>query len=615
MCTSTRILNQLAWFGNPPLLLLDTASKSFSLAQKAAARTEFSSDGAPNPKRSTTTEILPDLLRALIHNSRHDLPAEALASVLSTPEFRLDPPQSKGFVVVYQDQEVIVFDVAACDVPVQMRGNGFPLRIGDQTIQAKESRIAETKQQGMYESWENRPSPCSLIDLDPDLLSQARRHAGLSSLTNEDYLLKRKLADRHGTRIVLRRAAELLFVRGEPDHPNGGIRVFRVIGTERRTGALHNVEELPRIEGNLPTLLEGSQDVVRRLLRRPSRLLGARFHPVSEYPDFAWREAILNAVLHRDYGIQGMSVEVWLFEDRMEVVSAGVLPAGVTLQDLLRLERLHVSRNPRIVRVLVDLRQARDQGEGIPRMFAEMEGAFLPKPTVEVKGQRVVVTLQNIPTLTTADHRFLAALGNTDMDTEELRVLLTAFRHGKIDNVALRSTMGLDTLAASQLLRGLRDRELLRLHSHGAQSYYALTPILAQAVDVDETEAASPDREKLSPDREKLSPDREKLGPGSQVLPEDLLIAINCLGDRPRKQSIRAVIQKICTVKPWTTRDEIAKHLRFSQKKLGPRHLTPMVEDGWLEVRYPEQPTHPYQAYRSTPASFLDTPEPKESGW
>ena len=150
-----------------------------------------------------------------------------------------------------------------------------------------------------------------------------------------------------------------------------------------------------------------------------------------------------------------------------------------------------MSRNPRIVRVLVDLGQARDQGEGIPRMFAEMEVAFLPQPTMKVREQRLVVTLQNVPTFTAADRRFLAALGNTDMGTEELRALLIAFRQGKVSNAALRSTMGLDTLAASQLLRGLRDRELLRLHSHGARSYYALTPVLAQM------DAAGADRGKL----------------------------------------------------------------------------------------------------------------------
>lgn len=240
----------------------------------------------------------------------------------------------------------------------------------------------------------------------------------------------------------------------------------------------------------------------------------------------------------------------------------------------------------------MDLGQARDQGEGIPRMFAEMEGAFLPRPTVEVKGQRTVVTLHNMPTLSTADRRFLAGLGNTDTSTEDLRVLLIAFRHGKVTNADLRSTMGLDTLTASQVLRGLRDRELLRLHPHGAQSYYALPPILVQAVDAEEMEAASADRGKLDP--------------GSQALPEDLLTAIDQLGSRPRKESVRGVIRAMCAVKPWTTREEIAKHLRFSQKKLGPKHLTPMVEAGRLELRYPQQPTHPHQAYRSTPAFHGD---------
>ena len=70
------------------------------------------------------------------------------------------------------------------------------------------------------------------------MLELARRNAGLSELTNEEYLLKRKLADRRGRRFVaLRNAAELLFARNGPEHPNAGIRLFRVIGTERHTGA------------------------------------------------------------------------------------------------------------------------------------------------------------------------------------------------------------------------------------------------------------------------------------------------------------------------------------------------------------------------------------------
>ncbi len=487
-------------------------------------------------------------------------------------------------MVEHHGKELIVFDVPAADVPVQMTGNGFPLRVGDQTVRARESLIAASKRQGMHESWECRRSPCTLADLDPELLAQARAGAGLSACTDEDYLLRRKLADRKGHRIVLRRAAELLFARHEPDHPNAGIRVFRVIGTERRFGVEHNVEERPRIEGNLPRVLDETRAVVASLLRRPSRLLGVRFQEVPEYPDFAWREAVHNAVAHRDYAVQGAGTRIWMFEDRMEVVSAGAFPEGVTLEEVLRLERVHRSRNPRIVRVLVDLGYAKDQGEGIPRMFAEMEDAFLPRPDVKVTESQVTVTLRNTSTLTDSDRRFVAGLGDTELSQHEFRALLMAHRHGQIDNARLRAATGLDTLGASQLLRGLRDRELLTLHSHGAASYYTVSTALGEQIG------------------RSSGADRGELGSDRRELPEDVRGMIDRLGYRPRKERLRATIEAICAARTWTTSGEIARFLRFSQPNLTRRHLTPMVEAGQLAHRYPDSPNHPAQAYRASRA-------------
>ena len=548
----------------------------------------------------------------------HAVPPKPMDLLLSAPRAHLHPPQPKGFLVSHEGIEPIVFDVPAADVPVQMTGNGFPLRVGDRTVRARESLISASKQQGMHESWESRRSPCTLDDLDPELLARARAGAGLSAWTDEDYLLRRKLADRRGHRLLLRRAAELLFARYEPDHPNAGIRVFRVIGTTRRFGVEHNVEERPRIEGNLPMVLDKARTEVGGLLRRPSRLMGTRFQEMPEYPDFAWREAMHNAVAHRDYSIQGAGTEIWMFEDRMEVVSAGAFPEGVTLEQVLRLERIHRSRNPRIVRVLVDLGYAKDQGEGIPRMFAEMEDAFLPRPDVEVQGQQVTVTLRNTSTLTASDRRFVAGLGDAELSRGEFRALLMAYRRDRVDNARLRTAMGLDTLASSQLLRGLRDRDLLTLHSHGAASYYTLSPALRESIGG----SSGADRGELDADRRELGPDRRELGDpidttserigGSSgadrgelaldrgELPVDVQNAIRHLGTRPRKAKLRAVIEAICTAREWTTSSEIARFLSFSQRKLGSRHLMPMVEAGKLLRRHPNNPTHPAQAYRAT---------------
>jgi len=404
----------------------------------------------------------------------HALPADALASLLAVPQARLLPAQPAGFTVRHGDHELIVFDVPSADVEVQVTGDGFPLRVGDQVIQASEAQIRNLKLQGMVESYESRQSTMRLEDLDRELLARAREGSGLARLSDEDYLLKRKLADRRGSGLVLRHAAVLLFAQHGPDHPNAGVRVFRVVGTERRTGAEHNVEERQRVEGNLPEVWETALREVGGLLRQPSRLVGNRFKQVSEYPRFSWQEALLNAIAHRDYGVQGACTEVWLFDDRMEVTSPGGLVPGLSIQELLSLRRVHCSRNPRIMRALVDLGLARDQGEGIPRMFAEMADAFLPQPEIESTARGVTVQLRNTTTLTESDHDFVSRIGEEDLSEEEFRALLCAHRAGRVDNASLRDLSGLDTLAASMVLRRLRDRGLLDLHPAGAQSYYTL---------------------------------------------------------------------------------------------------------------------------------------------
>ncbi len=222
-------------------------------------------------------------------------------------------------------------------------------------------------------------------------------------------------------------------------------------------------------------------DAISGMMRRPSRLVGNRFQETPEYPDFAWLEALFNAVAHRDYGVMGACTEIHIFDDRMEVASPGSLVDNLTLEDLLRLERVHYSRNPRIVRSLVDLGLARDQGEGIPRMFAEMADAFLPQPEIQTNHRGVSVTLRNTPTLSGSDHGFISRLDFGGLSRNEFRALLRAHRQGQIDNAGLRSLSGLDTLNASRLLRGLCDKNLLELHPHGFNSYYTLTSSLAMS--------------------------------------------------------------------------------------------------------------------------------------
>jgi ATP-dependent DNA helicase RecG len=535
----------------------------------------------------------------------HAYPEDAVRAILQTPHARLKPPQPEGFVLEHGGHALLVFDVPASDVPVQVDGDGFPLRMGDRTVQATESQVQALKFRGLAESWEARPSRMALSDLDPALLQRARAGAGLPALSDEEYLCKRKLADRKGRGVALRRAAELLFAKDGPDHPNAGVRVFRVIGSERRYGVEHNVEERPRIEGNLPHVLHAAFSLIEGLIRRPSRLVGSRFREVPEYPEFSWKEAVLNAAAHRDYSVEGRTTEVWFFDDRLEVTSPGGLVPDVTVEELLEFERVHVSRNPRLVRALVDLDAMRDQGEGIPRMFSEMEGLFLPAPMLESSRREFRLTLRNTPTLTPEDREFVAALGEAEISDLEFRALLEVHRRGRVDNARLRQMSGLDTLSASQVLRRLRDRGLLALHAAGAASFYELGPAAraaAQAGTTDRGGFETPegaDRGGFEPDRGGFeAPEGSDRG-GLEGMPEELRRLIGELGPRPRQARVRQLIVRLAALRPWSPA-ELAGVLGLADvQKLVERHLSPMVKAGQLERTHPDNPAHPRQAYRT----------------
>ena len=203
---------------------------------------------------------------------------------------------------------------------------------------------------------------------------------------------------------------------------------------QRQQSALHVADASPRS--------------LRKAARRWRQSLSNAWRSGSATLVFGQVSHSLNAIAHRDYSIQAAGIEVWLFDNRREVSSPGGLLPELSLDELLRLRRVHCSRNPRLMRTLVDLGLTRDQGEGIPRIFAEMADAFLPNPRIESSLRNVSVVLGNT-TLSEDDRVFVSRIGGEDLSDEEFRALLQTHRHTQVDNASLRSLMGLDTLGAS----------------------------------------------------------------------------------------------------------------------------------------------------------------------
>ena len=140
------------------------------------------------------------------------------------------------------------------------------------------------------------------------------------------------------------------------------------------------------IGGVLPDQIRRAEAFVTGNMRRGMRIRGLTRQETPEYPVAVVREAIVNAIAHRDYSIRGDGIRILMFSDRLEVYSPGRLAGHVTLDNLVE-ERF--SRNEAIVQVLSEMGFIERLGYGIDRMitvcqseglappqFAEMAGGF-----------------------------------------------------------------------------------------------------------------------------------------------------------------------------------------------------------------------------------------------
>ena len=119
---------------------------------------------------------------------------------------------------------------------------------------------------------------------------------------------------------------------------------------------------------------------------------GGLFATTPEYPEFVWNEIIVNAVAHRDYSIKGTDIHIKMFDDKIVVESPGTLPGLVRLNNI---RSVHFSRNPKIAGFLKDHKYVKEFGEGIDRMYNEMEELGLPEPEYSVVAFMTKVAVKN----------------------------------------------------------------------------------------------------------------------------------------------------------------------------------------------------------------------------
>ena len=315
---------------------------------------------------------------------------------------RIDPPAFPAVerIHVAGDLEVVAVRVSQGSArPYQYRGTAYR-RVGNTTLAMSADEYNRMLFERMHseQRWENQPlTGWSVEDLDVaevrNTVAEAVRIGRLNepgSRESEDLLRGLGLL-RDG---VLFRAAAVLFGNAERlefEMPQCLLRVARFRGLDR-SEFLDNRQ----FNGNAFALLSHAERFLRDTLPIASRFETGRIQRIDEplYPPLATREALANALCHRDYALGGGSVGLAVYDDRLEVTSTGPLHFGLTPAELFG---PHESRpwNPLIARTFYRRGIIEEWGRGTLRMAELATSAGLPRPEIEDRGDCVTVCFRH----------------------------------------------------------------------------------------------------------------------------------------------------------------------------------------------------------------------------
>ena len=137
------------------------------------------------------------------------------------------------------------------------------------------------------------------------------------------------------------------------------------------------ISDRKEVFGSLDKIIEDTARFVTNNMHVPARIEGLYRDDMPQYPLVAVREAITNALAHRDYANNGQKVTLRMFDDRLEVESPGGLAGPVTLENL---GQKRYSRNPLLTRVMYEMRLVEEMGTGIRRMRRALADIGSPPP-------------------------------------------------------------------------------------------------------------------------------------------------------------------------------------------------------------------------------------------
>ncbi|MBI4147951.1 putative DNA binding domain-containing protein [Candidatus Woesearchaeota archaeon] len=302
------------------------------------------------------------------------------------------PPVCSILPVNTENGKVLVVKVPKIGSGVCYYKNEIYVRVGTTDHKIAGPAIEDFLKKKQVLCFEDELSEANLADLDVEKIKQyiAKRNPAIPFEEGklQSILCTLRVAVVNGE-FHLKKSAVLLFAK-EPTKfiPQHQVKPACFKGT-----IAANIIATITLSGTLIENINQSLQFITKNIKTAYKIEKLEREEIPEYPLIALREAVINAIVHRDY-YSPAAIQVNIFDDRIEIANPGALPRELKVQDLPFLG-LGIPRNPTLYRLLSDVNVVEGLGTGFPRMFNAMRNAGLPDPRPEDLGTIFKLTFYN----------------------------------------------------------------------------------------------------------------------------------------------------------------------------------------------------------------------------
>jgi len=388
---------------------------------------------------------------------------------------KLEPPAwiEQTRVPLSGTKEVLILQSTVhADGPYTFEGRPF-VRIGNTTSRMPQpdyqrrllARIATRHR------WENHPAErYTLADLDMEEIERTLRDAVHQGRLERVPSNPVEALDRLQLRLdgQLLQAAVVLFGRKQmPDYPQCAVRMARFKGIDKT-----EFLDQRQLHGHAFQILDEAMHFILRNIPIAGRIESGKLERTDTplYPALALREALVNALCHRDYSIPGGAVSVAIYDDRLEVISTGLLPAGITVADLKR-DHPSAPPNPLIAGVFYRRGLIEQWGRGTQKIVDWCVAAGQPQPEFEEAAGAVFVRFRP-----SGYHPPLRVSHNLTDRQRQILLIVSDGKQWRLQDIYAQLENPPTDRTIRQDLHWLRKFGLVSGSGHGAGARWQLAP-------------------------------------------------------------------------------------------------------------------------------------------